>query len=73
MRPLVVVVIWERTGENTVGLEGGEDVVIERSGENGGVDEGRLPVVVGHDRERIEQRRTTCAAHRASGPTVLTP
>jgi hypothetical protein len=61
MRPLAVVLIWGWTlgrGEDAIGLEGGEDVGVEGGGEDGGVDERRMPVVVGHDKGESLRCRT---------------
>jgi hypothetical protein len=41
---------WCGEGEYAVRLEGGKHVGVERGSEDSGVDERRVPIVVGHDK-----------------------
>jgi hypothetical protein len=50
MRPLGTVLIGVERGEYTVRLEGSKHVGVERGSEDSGVDERRVPIVVGHDK-----------------------
>src|SRR5260221_6589806 len=50
--------------EDTVCLEGGEYVGVEGGGEDSGVDEGRMPIVVGHVKGQVLHCRPDRSGHR---------